>query len=152
MSEWEYQVVETKNFPSVEVLDEFGQDGWEMVGNPIKVSDGLMGEKFITYLKRPIPEPTAKPEMEPDLKGQFRSLTTLEVEAYNTIFSTRVSNSLQRYGVPPALLVNMPRDQILAIKTIGPAGTSEIIESRKRLWAYPGLDDLPWEEKGGKLT
>ena len=55
MTKWEYVTVPLLVHATKQILDNWGQDGWELV----QVVPGLNPENLVAYLKRPIPGPGA---------------------------------------------------------------------------------------------
>ena len=55
MTKWEYVTVPLLVHATKQILDNWGQDGWELV----QVVPGLNPENLVAYLKRPIPVPGA---------------------------------------------------------------------------------------------
>jgi hypothetical protein len=55
MTKWEYVTVPLLVHATKQILDNWGQDGWELV----QVVPGLNPENLVAYLKRPIPAPGA---------------------------------------------------------------------------------------------
>jgi hypothetical protein len=53
MTKWEYVTVPLLVHATKQILDNWGQDGWELV----QVVPGLNPENLVAYLKRPIPAP-----------------------------------------------------------------------------------------------
>jgi hypothetical protein len=53
MTKWEYVTVPLLVHATKQILDNWGQDGWELV----QVIPGLNPENLVAYLKRPIPGP-----------------------------------------------------------------------------------------------
>ena len=51
MTKWEYVTVPLLVHATKQILDNWGQDGWELV----QVVPGLNPENLVAYLKRPIP-------------------------------------------------------------------------------------------------
>jgi len=51
MTTWEYVTVPLLVHATKQILDNWGQDGWELV----QVVPGLNPENLVAYLKRPIP-------------------------------------------------------------------------------------------------
>ena len=51
MTKWEYVTVPLLVHATKQILDNWGQDGWELV----QVIPGLNPENLVAYLKRPIP-------------------------------------------------------------------------------------------------
>jgi hypothetical protein len=54
MQKWEYATVPLLVHATKQILDNWGQDGWELVA----VVPGPNQEQMVAYLKRPIGEPT----------------------------------------------------------------------------------------------
>lgn len=50
MTTWEYSTVPLLVHATKQILDQWGQDGWELV----QVVPGPSGEQLVAYLKRPI--------------------------------------------------------------------------------------------------
>ena len=50
MTTWEYATVPLLVHATKQILDQWGQDGWELV----QVIPGPSGEQLVAYLKRPI--------------------------------------------------------------------------------------------------
>ena len=50
MTTWEYVTVPLLVHATKQILDQWGQDGWELV----QVVPGPSGEQLVAYLKRPI--------------------------------------------------------------------------------------------------
>ncbi|MDQ3450564.1 MAG: DUF4177 domain-containing protein [Actinomycetota bacterium] len=50
MTTWEYATVPLLVHATKQILDQWGQDGWELV----QVVPGPSGEQLVAYLKRPI--------------------------------------------------------------------------------------------------
>jgi hypothetical protein len=55
MTKWEYVTVPLLVHATKQILDNWGQDGWELV----QVVPGLNPENLVAYLKRPIADPGA---------------------------------------------------------------------------------------------
>jgi hypothetical protein len=55
MTKWEYVTVPLLVHATKQILDNWGQDGWELV----QVVPGLNPENLVAYLKRPIVGPGA---------------------------------------------------------------------------------------------
>jgi hypothetical protein len=55
MTKWEYVTVPLLVHATKQILDNWGQDGWELV----QVVPGLNPENLVAYLKRPVPAPGA---------------------------------------------------------------------------------------------
>ena len=55
MTKWEYVTVPLLVHATKQILDNWGQDGWELV----QVVPGLNPENLVAYLKRPMPAPGA---------------------------------------------------------------------------------------------
>ena len=55
MTKWEYVTVPLLVHATKQILDNWGQDGWELV----QVVPGLNPENLVAYLKRPIAAPGA---------------------------------------------------------------------------------------------
>jgi hypothetical protein len=53
MTKWEYVTVPLLVHATKQILDNWGQDGWELV----QVVPGLNPENLVAYLKRPMPAP-----------------------------------------------------------------------------------------------
>jgi hypothetical protein len=53
MTKWEYVTVPLLVHATKQILDNWWQDGWELV----QVIPGLNPENLVAYLKRPIPAP-----------------------------------------------------------------------------------------------
>jgi hypothetical protein len=53
MTKWEYVTVPLLVHATKQILDNWGQDGWELV----QVVPGLNPENLVAYLKRPLPAP-----------------------------------------------------------------------------------------------
>jgi hypothetical protein len=53
MTKWEYVTVPLLVHATKQILDNWGQDGWELV----QVVPGLNPENLVAYLKRPMPTP-----------------------------------------------------------------------------------------------
>jgi hypothetical protein len=51
MTKWEYVTVPLLVHATKQILDNWGQDGWELV----QVVPGLNPENLVAYLKRPVP-------------------------------------------------------------------------------------------------
>ena len=51
MTKWEYVTVPLLVHATKQILDNWGQDGWELV----QVVPGLTPENLVAYLKRPVP-------------------------------------------------------------------------------------------------
>jgi hypothetical protein len=51
MTKWEYVTVPLLVHATKQILDNWGQDGWELV----QVVPGLNPENLVAYLKRPLP-------------------------------------------------------------------------------------------------
>ena len=51
MTKWEYVTVPLLVHATKQILDNWGQDGWELV----QVIPGLTPENLVAYLKRPLP-------------------------------------------------------------------------------------------------
>ena len=50
MTKWEYQVAPVLNHVAAQILNNFGQDGWELV----QVVPGMNPENLVAYFKRPL--------------------------------------------------------------------------------------------------
>jgi hypothetical protein len=53
MTKWEYVTVPLLVHATKQILDNWGQDGWELV----QVVPGPTPENLVAYLKRPVPSP-----------------------------------------------------------------------------------------------
>ena len=53
MTKWEYVTVPLLVHATKQILDNWGQDGWELV----QVVPGPSPENLVAYLKRPVPSP-----------------------------------------------------------------------------------------------
>lgn len=53
MTKWEYATVPLLVHVTKQILDTWGQDGWELV----QVVPGPNPENMVAYLKRPLPNP-----------------------------------------------------------------------------------------------
>jgi len=66
MTKWEYVTVPLLVHATKQILDNWGQDGWELV----QVIPGLNPENLVAYLKRPIPAPGGRRRLCPDSGAQ----------------------------------------------------------------------------------
>ncbi len=52
MTKWEYQVAPILNHVAAQILNNFGQDGWELV----TITQGASPDQLVGYFKRPAGE------------------------------------------------------------------------------------------------